>query len=47
MKIDVVKVVKVTGMILTIAGTLASGWVGTKENEKVLEKLVDERLKQE
>lgn len=43
--IDVVKLAKGAGMILSIGGMLVSSWVGSKENEKVLEKLVDERLK--
>lgn len=42
---NVVKIVKVVGLLLSAAGTVATGWAGSKENEKVLEKLVEERLK--
>lgn len=41
---NVVKIVKIGGLILNIAGTIATGWAGSKENEKVLEKLVEKRL---
>ena len=43
-KLDTVKVVKGVGMLLSIGGMILSSWVGTKENEKTLQKLVDERL---
>ena len=42
----IVKIVKVVGLLMSAAGTVATGWAGSKENEKVLEKLVEERLKQ-
>lgn len=42
--IDVVKVAKGVGMLLSIGGMVLTSWVGSKENEKVLQKLVDERL---
>lgn len=45
MKIDVVKVVKVIGMALSVAGMIATGWAGDKSNVRTLEKLVDERFK--
>lgn len=47
LKIDVVKLAKIAGMILTVAGTVVTGWVGTKENEKTLEKLVEDHFKEE
>lgn len=43
-KINVVKVAKIGGMILSIGGMIISSWVGSKENEQTLQKLVDERL---
>lgn len=43
-KIDAVTIIKVLGMALTIGGTIASGWAGKKENDKTLEKLVNDRL---
>lgn len=42
--IDVVKVAKGFGLLLSFGGMMLSSWVGSKENEKVLQKLVDERL---
>lgn len=44
-KINVVKVAKIGGMLLSIGGMIISSWVGSKENEQTLQKLVDERLK--
>lgn len=44
-KIDVVTVVKVVGMGLTLAGTLASNWTNKKETDNLMEKLIDEKLK--
>ena len=43
-KIDVVKLAKGAGMLLSIGGMVLTSWVGSKENEKTLQKLVDERL---
>ena len=43
-KINVVKVAKIEGMLLSIGGMIIASWVGSKENEQVLQKLVDERL---
>lgn len=43
-KINVVKVAKIGGMLLSIGGMVITSWVSGKENEKVLEKLVNERL---
>lgn len=43
-KIDTVKVVKIVGVVLGIAGTLATGWAGSKENTKTIEKLVEDHL---
>lgn len=43
-KIDVVKIVKIAGMVFTVAGTVASAWAGGEENKKLLEKLVADRL---
>lgn len=40
----VVNVVKGVGLLLSFGGMILSSWVGTKENEQTLQKLVDERL---
>lgn len=46
MKLDtVIKIVKIVGTVGTLAITAASGWVQRKENEKILAKLVEEKLK--
>ena len=44
-KLDVVKVAKGAGMLLSIGGMVLASWVGSKENEKTLAKLVDEKIK--
>lgn len=41
---DMVKLAKIGGMLLSVGGMLITSWVGTKENESILTKLVDERL---
>ena len=41
MKLDIVKIVKLAGMALSVAGMIATGWAGSKENKKVLEELVN------
>lgn len=46
-KFDVVKVAKIGGLLLSVGGMVISSWVGGKENEQTLQKLVDERLKQQ
>lgn len=43
-KLDIVKVAKGVGMLLSIGGMVLTSWVSGEENKKVLEKLVDERL---
>lgn len=43
-KIKTVKVVKGVGLLLSFGGMILSSWVGSKENEQTLKKLVDERL---
>ena len=43
-KNNTVKIVKGVGLLLSFGGMILSSWVGTKENEKTLQKLVDERL---
>lgn len=45
MKFDIVKVVKIAGMALSVAGMIATGWAGSKENAKTLEALVNDRFK--
>lgn len=44
-KINVVKVAKGAGMLLSIGGMILASWVGSKENEETLQKLVDEKIK--
>lgn len=44
MAIDTVKVIKIAGTVLSVAGMLATGWAGTKENTKTLEKLVNDHF---
>ena len=44
-KIDKVTLVKGLGLLMTIGGMLASNWSGKKEQDKELEKLVNEKLK--
>ena len=43
-KLDVLKVAKGAGMLLSIGGMLLNTYVSGKENEKVLAKLVEEKL---
>lgn len=43
-KPDIITIVKIAGVVLTIGGTIASAWSGSKETERTLEKLVAERL---
>ena len=43
-KLDALKVTKGVGMLLSIGGMLLSTYVSGKENEKVLAKLVEEKL---
>ena len=43
-KFDMVNVAKIGGLLLTIGGTIVASWVGKKETESTLQKLVDERL---
>lgn len=44
MAIDVVKAVKIAGTVMSVAGMLASGWAGNKENTRTLEQLVNAKL---
>ena len=44
-KVDVVKIAKIGGTLLSIGGMVIASWVGTKENEKTLQKLVEEHVK--
>lgn len=47
MKIDVVKVVKIVGTLCSVAGMLASGWAGSKENNRTLEKLFKDHVEKQ
>ena len=44
-KIDKVIIVKGLGMLMTIGGMIASNWSGTRDRDRILEKLVNEKLK--
>lgn len=44
-KVDKVVAAKIVGTVLTIGGMLVSNWTGKKEQDKTLEKLVNEKLK--
>jgi hypothetical protein len=43
-KDNIVKVAKIGGMLLSIGGMVLTSWVSSKENEKTLQKLVEEHL---
>lgn len=45
MKVDKVFVVKVLGMFMTVGGMVASNWTGKKDQDKTLEKLIEEKLR--
>lgn len=45
MKISVVKIVKIGSYVLSAASMVLGAWVGKKENDSTLEKLVNEKLK--
>lgn len=40
----VVKVVKIAGMVCSVAGTLMTTWAGGKENTQIIEKMVEKTL---
>ena len=44
-KFNIVKVVKVLSMAASVVGMVGASWANGKENENILAKLVDERLK--
>lgn len=44
MKIDTVKVVKITGTVMGIAGTLLTSWASKQETNKILETLVNQKF---
>lgn len=43
-KLNLLKVAKIGGMLLSVGSMLLTSWVSTKENEKVLKELVDKKL---
>ncbi len=47
MKIDKDLLIKIAGIALTLAGTVVTGISSKKENDKTLDKLVEEKLKSE
>ena len=44
-KLNAVKIVKVLSVAASVAGMIGTSWVNGKENESMLKKLVEERLK--
>jgi len=42
--LNLVKVAKIGGLLLSVGGMLITSWVTGKENEGILQKLVEERL---
>lgn len=42
--LNIVKIAKIGGMVLSVGGMLVTTWVTGKENESMLTKLVEERL---
>lgn len=40
----IIKVGKVVGIVLSIGGSVLTAWINGKENEAILEKLVEKRL---
>lgn len=42
--VNVVKIAKIGGMVLSVGGMLVSSWVSGKEQEQTLAKLVEKRL---
>lgn len=44
MAVDVIKVVKIAGTVLSVAGMVASSWAGSKESNRTLEKLVNDHF---
>lgn len=44
-KIDKVIIVKGLGMLMTIGGMVASNWSSKKDQDRILEKLINEKLK--
>ena len=45
MKVDVIKAAKVAGLACNVAGVLLTGWSTSKDNNRVLAKLVEEAVK--
>ena len=41
MTVNVVKVVKIAGTVMSVAGMIASSWAGSKQADKTLENLVN------
>lgn len=44
MKSKLLLVAKIGGLVCTIAGTILNAWANSKENERILEKLVNDKL---
>ena len=43
-KFDVLKIAKIGGVVLSVGSMVLTTWVSGKEQEKTLQKLVNERL---
>lgn len=44
MKVDIVKIVKITSMVASVAGMIGSSWATGKENKAILENLAKEHF---
>lgn len=41
---NVVKIVKIAGTVLSVAGMIASAWAGDKQTNTTIEKIVDAKI---
>ena len=41
---NVVKIVKIAGTMLSVAGMIASAWAGDKQTNATIEKIVDAKI---
>lgn len=44
MNIDVTKILKIAGLVMSIVGTIATSVASSRENSKTLEKLVNDHF---
>ena len=41
---NVIKIVKIAGTMLSVAGMIASAWAGDKQTDATIEKIVDAKI---